>query len=131
MEGRLFLMTALAALLERPLWELALGATSLVAACALGALIFFWIGFRIAEVSALVGFEGMFSSQEPAAAGNARAIPTEVAARLQAIQDRRRSSQEKTSLDELAAAMSPPKRLPSSARAEPQQSKIGGTDRRL
>ncbi|MDA0205117.1 MAG: hypothetical protein O3A53_00545 [Acidobacteria bacterium] len=124
-------MTALAALLERPLWELALGATSLVAACVFGALIFFWIGFRIAEVSALVGFEGMFSSQGPAAAGNARAIPAEVAARLQTIQDRRRSSEEKTSLDELALATGAPKRPPSSARVEPQGSKIGGIDRQL
>jgi hypothetical protein len=123
-------MTALAALLERPVWELALGGTSLVAASVFGALMFFWIGFRIAEVSALTGFEAMFSRQEPAAAGKARAIPAEVAARLQAIQDRRRSSEEKTSLDELASAMSPPKRPPSSVREEPQGSKIGGIDRR-
>ena len=127
----LILMTVLAALLERPLWELALGATSLVAACVMGGLIFFWIGFRIAEVSALVGFEGMFSSQEPAGARNARAIPAEVAARLQAIQDRRRSFEEKISLEELASATSPPMRLPSPARVESQESKTGGIDRQL
>jgi hypothetical protein len=124
-------MTALAALLERPLWELALGATSLVAACAFGALIFFYIGFRIAEVSALLGFEGMFSNQEPAAVGNARAIPAQVSARLQAIQDRRRSAEEKTSLDGLALATRSPKRLPPSARVEPQASKTGGIDRQV
>lgn len=124
-------MTVLAALLERPLWELALGATSLVAACVIGALIFFWVGFRIAEVSALVGFEGMFSHNDPAAAGNARAIPTEVAARLQAIQDRRRSLEEKSSLDELASATGASKLPPSRAHAEPERTKIGGIDRRL
>jgi len=124
-------MTALAALLERPVWELALGATSLAATCAIGALIFFWIGFRIAEVSALIGFEGMFSREEPAATGNARAIPAEVAARLQAIQDRRRSADEKSSLDELALAMSAPKLPPSRVRVEPEASKNGGIDRQL
>jgi hypothetical protein len=56
------------------MWELALGATSLVATCIIGALIFFWIGFRIAEVSALVGFEGMLDRQDRAAGGNARAM---------------------------------------------------------
>lgn len=124
-------MTALAALLERPLWELALGATSLAAASVCGALIYFWIGFRIAEVSALVGFEGMFSGQEPAGAGRARAIPAEVAARLQAIQDRRRMYEEKSSLDELAAAMGVPKLPPSRDRAEQHESKIGRIDRSL
>jgi hypothetical protein len=123
-------MTALAALLERPVWELALGATSLAAASVIGALIYFWIGFRIAEVSAVAGFEGMFSSHDPASAGNARAIPAEVAARLQAIQDRRRSSEEKSSLDELAAATGAPKLPPSRARLSPEGSKIGGIDRR-
>jgi len=124
-------MNALAALLERPLWELALGATSLVAACLFGALIFFWVGFRIAEVSALVGFEGMFSHHDPAAAGNARAIPAEVAARLRAIEDRRRSSEEKSSLDELALATSVPKLPPSRARVESEGSKIGGIGSQL
>lgn len=124
-------MTALAALLERPLWELVLGATSLVAACVFGALIFFWVGFRIAEVSALVGFEGMFSHHDPATAGNARAIPTEVAARLRSIEDRRRSSEEKSSLDELAIATGAPKLPPSRARVAPEGSRIGGIDRQL
>ena len=124
-------MPALAALLERPLWELALGATSLVAACFLGALIFFWIGFRIAEVSALVGLEGMFSRPDPAQAGNARAIRAEVAARLQAIEDRRRSLEEKSSLDELALATGARKLPPSRARGQAEQPKIGGMDRRL
>ena len=103
-EEGVFFMTALAALLDRPLWELALGATSLAAACAIGALIFFWIGFRIADVSARVGFEGMFSRQDFAEAGNARAISTEVTERLQTIEDRRRRLDEKSSLDELASA---------------------------
>lgn len=124
-------MTALAALLERPFWELALGAASLAAASLFGGLIYFWIGFRIAEVSALVGFEGMFSGQEPVEAGRARAIPDEVAARLQAIQDRRRMYEEKTSLDELAAATGAPKLPPARDRAEQHESKIGRTDRRL
>ncbi len=124
-------MTALAALLERPLWELALGATSLVAACVIGALTFFWIGFRIAEVSALAGFEGMFSRQDSSAGGNARALPAEVTARLQAIQDRRRASEEKSSLDELALAMGAPKRPLSRARMEPEESEISRIDRQL
>jgi hypothetical protein len=124
-------MTALAALLERPLWELALGAVALAAASGIGALIYFWIGFRIAEVSALVGFEGMFSRQDPAQAGRARAIPAEVAARLQAIQDRRRMYEEKASLDELAAATGLPKLPPSRYRTEPQQSRVSGIDREL
>lgn len=124
-------MTAIAALLERPLWELALGATALAAASAMGALIYFWIGFRIAEVSSLVGFEGMFSREEPASAGRARAIPAEVAARLQAIQDRRRSLEEKSSLDDLALAMSAPKLPPSRDRGERQEPKTAGIDRQL
>jgi hypothetical protein len=121
-------MTALAALLERPLWELALGATSLVAACVIGALIFFWIGFRIAEVAALVGFEEMFGRQDLAAAGNATAISTEVAARLRAVEDRRRSLQEKSSLDELALATRALK-LPPPARGYAQPSKSGERER--
>jgi hypothetical protein len=124
-------MTALAALFERPVWELALGATTLAAVSALGGLIFFWIGFRIAEVSALVGFEGMFSRVEPASAGSARAVPAEVASRLQAIQDRRRSYEEKSSLDELALAMSASKRPSARERGEPQESKVAGIDRQL
>jgi hypothetical protein len=124
-------MTALAALLERPLWELALGTTSLVAASAIGALVYFWIGFRIAEVSALLGFEGMFSGQDAADAGSARAIPAEVAARLQAIQDRRRMYEEQSSLDELAAAMSAPKLPLPRKQAERQESKVGRVDREL
>jgi hypothetical protein len=131
MEGRFLFMTALAALLERPVWELALGATILVSTCFIGALIFFWIGFRVAEVSALVGFERMFNRQEPAAARNGRAISAEVTARLQAIRERRRLYEEKSSLDELASATSPLKRPPSRAGAEPRESKIGGIDRRL
>lgn len=124
-------MTAIAALLERPLWELVLGAAVLAAASAMGALIYFWIGFRIAEVSSLVGFEGMFSREDPAAAGSARAIPAEVAARLQVIQDRRRSLEEKSSLDELALAMSAPKLPLSRDRGEQQESKAAGIDRQL
>ena len=124
-------MTALAALFERPVWELALGATSVAAVSVIGALIFFWIGFRIAEVSALVGFEGMFSREEPGSAGSARAIPAEVASRLQAIPDRRRMYEEGTSLDELAAATSAPKLPPLRERRERQESKIAGIDRQL
>lgn len=53
-------MTATAALLERPLLELTIGATSLGCVSVIAALLFFWIGFRIAEVPAPAGFGGMF-----------------------------------------------------------------------
>ena len=124
-------MIALAALLERPIWELALGVSALAGASVVGALIYFWIGFRIAEVSAIVGFEGMFSAQDPAEAGGARAIPAEVAARLQAIQERRRMYEEKSSLEELAAATGAPKLPPARSRAPQQESNVGGIDRQL
>lgn len=123
-------MTALAALLDRPLWELALGATSLVAASAVGALIFFWIGFRIADVSARVGFEGMFSRPDFAAAGNARAISTQVTARLQTIEDRRRRLEEK-SLEELASATRSPKLPPHKTRVYAQEFEGSEMDREL
>lgn len=122
-------MTALAALLERPLWELALGASSLALASAIGALIFFWIGFRIAEVSATDGFEGMFSRQDLAHAGNARAISTEVTARLQTIEERRRRADEQSSLDELVMATRSAKPPAHRTRGYAHQSKSGEGDR--
>ncbi len=97
-------MEALTTLLDRPLWDLALGAAALGTACIVGALAFFWIGFRIAEVSALVGFEGMFGLTDEAP-GHARAVPAEVAARLEAIRDRGAT---RSSLGELAAATGQP-----------------------
>ncbi len=124
-------MTALAALLDRPLWELALGATSLVAACAIGALVFFWIGFRIAEVPARIGFEGMFSNQDFAEAGNARAISTEITERLQTIKEHRRRLDEKSSLDELASATRSAQQSSHGTRVYAQQFKSSDIDRQL
>lgn len=124
-------MTPLATLLERPLWELAFGATSLVAACVVGALIFFWIGFRIVDVPAAIGFEGMFSRPGHADTGYDREISAEAAALFQTLEDRRRSLAEQSSLEDLAAAtrsFNPP---PSGARGYAQQSKSGETGGRF
>jgi hypothetical protein len=104
MEDRFLLMTAVAALLERPLWELAIGASSVAAVSIMAALAFFWIGFRIAEVPASVGFEAMFGLSDGEPQGNARVVPREVASRLKAIQDRATVSAHRASLGELAIA---------------------------
>ena len=105
MDDRLLHMTATAALLERPLLELAIGATSLGCISVIAALLFFWIGFRIAEVPALAGFGGMVGLADENSIGSARAVPHEVATRLKMIQDRATTTADRVSLDELATAM--------------------------
>lgn len=97
-------MDAFAALLERPVWELAVGASSLALTSVTAAVAFFWIGFGIAGVPALAGFEGMFGLSDGSAGGNARVVPREVASRLDAIKNRAKVSSERSSLGELAAA---------------------------
>lgn len=122
-------MTAIAALLDRPLLDLAFGVAALGSACVVSAVAFFWVGFRIAEVPAWVGFEGMFGLGEQIPAGNARAVPREVADRLKAIKDRRASSAERSSLDELAVAMGRPHPGPSISPVVRSKTKTAGIDR--
>lgn len=97
-------MDAFAALLERPLWELVVGASSLALTSVTAAVIFFWIGFRIAGVRAVAGFEGMLGLSDGSAGGNARVVPREVSSRLDAIKNRARVASARSSLGELAAA---------------------------
>ena len=121
MDDRLLHMTATAALLERPLLELAIGATSLGCASAIASLLFFWIGFRIAEVPVLAGFERMFGLADENSIGSARVVPHEVATRLKMIQERATTTADRVSLDELATAMGREKaeRLSASAKQDP------------
>ena len=97
-------MDAFAALLERPLWELAVGASSLAVTSVTAAVVFFWIGFWIAGVPAAAGFEGMLGLSDGSAGGNAKVVSREVASRLEAIKNRAKVSSTRSSLGELAAA---------------------------